>query len=199
MTYNTSRRVCVRMHRFLKELDQQRTTIDFHSRDPKRLAYNLREAMYACEFHSDFKKYVGLRDYYTFHVMNDRVRARFKGVPEPQVRYLEVERKAQKAGPKDTEDLLREIDELGGAYQETLDTLPIPKVETLSEAIGASLRYGEACRELHFPDLRLSAQDMGRLYRWAREKEWKLVDNLEGGITLTKKKVDPELVWTPEN
>lgn len=191
--YNVSKATCVRMKRYLEQL-QLEETMEFPSDDPEKLAYRIREAVYASAFHPEFKHFARFRYLYRFEILKDRVRAKVM-LPEKAT--------AQPEGLDDsvddlTPDKVAEIDNFGKKIRDVLSTVTVTNVEELSGILGAVLKYGKENPEIYFPNAVLEEADLDRLWRWASVKGWKIVNNEDAGVTLTKKDVPEEVTWQPK-
>lgn len=213
MPYNTSRGVVVRMEQFLITLDESRGTVDFKTKDPKRLAYNLRESIYASAYHADFKKYAALRLVFRLHIIEPTIlRARYIPVGEPIraiVRDISPKKEKGRRGPRrrlvtlpgqDPIPIMSEADAhfAGEEVVESLKGTTVQSVVDLAGIIGAMMHYGRTL-EVYFPDARLDENQLGRLYRWATGFKWKLIEHDGVGVTLSRRADTPEeITWKPK-
>ena len=193
MGYGTSRRIVIRMLGHLKVLEK-RATIQFAAENPSRLAYALREALYASQFYPDMKRFWELRRKYRFDVREGCVVARYEEIDKPldEFEFAVVDAKVIGETPASR------ADDLGAIAQEALSQATLPGVSTLDAVIGGVLKYSAQCEEVYFPDAILTEAEKERLYRWATGDGWKIVDNEEEGITLTQKGVPEAIVWKPK-
>jgi len=181
------------MEEFLRELHDAQTTIDFFTNEPETLAYKLREAMYAAQHHKDFLHVGRLRGKYKFISMEAKVRAQWMQIEKPQLRFLD-----RPGGKREVVTESPAEASFGGFMSDTLDTVPVPEVRELMGVLAATMKYISANEEVYFPNAKLRESELRRLNVWAREQGLKIINNDDRGITLTKKKVDEELVWQPE-
>ncbi len=194
--YNTSLATCLRMESYLRELHDAQTTIDFFTNEPDVLARRLREAIHAAQFHKDFQHVGRLKGKYKFLAMETKVRARWLDVAKPQMRFLDRPGGAKAEAAASTSPAEAEF---GAFMSHTLDTVPVPEVRELMGVLAATIKYIPANEEVYFPNVILRESELRRLYVWANEKGLKIINNEDRGITLTKKKVDEDLVWQPED
>ena len=191
--YNKSLATCERMSKYLTELVEARTTVDFFIHNPRSLAYRLREAMYACQFHQNFQHVARLKSSYKFLVYGDKVRARWMEIESPQVRII-VERvsEGQTTSPDSEADLF------GRHIREALTTVDVPNVTNFMEVLGAAMKYLGANPEVYFPNVELDNSELRRLFTWAKAKELKLIYDPDAGLTITEKDIDEDIAWKPE-
>lgn len=172
---------------------EKKATIKFNTEDPHRLAYWLREGLYAAEYHEPFRHLAALRDLYRFEVHRGCVIARY----EPLVRREDVD-----LATVDAEILSQSPDgiaaEMGEIMDAALSSTSLVGIVTLDEIIGGALKYGKAVEEIHYPDARLDEVELARLWRWTSVEGWKIIDSEEAGITLTQRDVPSEICWTPK-
>ncbi len=193
--YNRSLATCLRMEEYLRELHDAQTTLDFFTNQPEVLAYKLREAMYAAQYHKDFLHIGKLRGKYKFLALDAKVRARWMSVDKPQMRFLDRPGPTGEARSPDSP----EEAQFGDFMSRTLDTVPVPEVRELMGVLAATMKYIPANEEVYFPNAILRESELRRLYVWAKEQGLKIINNEDQGVTLTKKKVDEELVWQPDD
>jgi hypothetical protein len=192
--YATSRRTVIRMLGHLKVLEK-RATIQFAAENPSRLAYAIREALFAAQFYPDFIRFKELRKKYRFEVREGCVIARYeemdKSVDEFEFAVVDAKVIGETAASR--------ADDLGALAQEALSTATLPGVSTLDAVIGGTIKYSPQCEEVYFPDAILTENEKERLFRWAVGEGWKIIDNEEDGITLTQKGVPEAIVWKPSD
>lgn len=207
MPYNVSKGVVVRNHRYLQDMAEAKRTLMWPSADPKRLAYRIREAMYATQYHDEFKGLVWLRDFYEIGVEQGAVRARWMGPEhegEPFKRKGGLKR-GQPSPPTNGKGYPLPP-ELGG-YQSgaiphdppmgPLAVMELRDVTTLEGVVGAGIRFKEEAEEIKLPSAILGHDAKMKLWRWGQTSGWRFIDHEEDGITLTRKPVDEELLWSP--
>lgn len=194
----------------MEALLTEQATMLLHTESPKRLSYRLREAIHSSRFHEALNKYIILGVWYSFEEHKDWVRARYKG--SSQVEKIEVRptdtrasRKLKKQPDKIGEPLpeptltAEELASIGQEVKDALDTCILPNISNLAGVVEGTKRFGNRVLEVFFPEATLSQGDLARLYRWTSEKGWAIIDQEEGGLTLTRKEVDEELTWKPKN
>lgn len=193
----------------MEALLTEKATMLFHTASPSRLSYRLREGIYASKYHDDTTKYLILRVWYSFEVHDRWVRARWMGSSDVD----KVEVKPSDTGasrrlrtprtPSDPKPLVEsvlseeELAQIGKEVKETLDTCILPNISNLAGVVEGANRFGVKVLEVFFPEAVLSKGDLTRLYRWATEKGWAIIDHEDGGLTLSRKDVEEELKWTP--
>ncbi len=192
MGYGTSRRIVIRMLGHLKVLEK-RATIQFAAENPSRLAYALREALFASQFYPDMKHFWVLKKKYRFDVRDGCVIARYEEIDRDIGEFEFAVVNAKIIG----ETPASRADDLGAIAQEALSMATLPGVSTLDAVIGGAIKYSPQCEEIYFPDAVLTEAEKERLYRWATGEGWKIVDNEDEGITLTQKGVPEAIVWKP--
>jgi hypothetical protein len=172
---------------------EKKVTVRFNTADPQKLAYWLREGLFAARYHDAFRHIAQLSTLYRFEVHPGSVIARY----EPSLRSEDVE-----MARVDAEILSQDPDaiasEMGDILDAALSSTTLVEVTNLDEIIGSAIKYGKAVEEIVYPDARLSEDDMGRLFRWASVEGWKIVDQEEAGITLTQREVPVEICWRPK-
>lgn len=176
MPYNTSEAAAMRMKRYLDDMKDGRNVIRWPTREPKRLARQIREAMAAARFQATEKEksawmpYLDLRFFYQIRSRDDYVEAKWIG-PED--------------GPK-------------------MESAKIPKpmevegVRDLQSVVGAILDMEQDAIEVHFPDAQLTQDGLLTLHKWCEKNSWTLIDEQENGVTITQRDVDDILAWDPE-
>ena len=144
---------------------------------PEKLAYLIREAIYASRFHEDLRHYAEIWPFYQLKVGKDHVMAYWTGI-----------------GPMPGEGEVM-------ASVIKLETSIMDRVEVLGsheflDVIGTLINAGEAT-ELYFPHTKLEPDAMVQLYEWCTGRGWRMIDHADEGMTVTKKSVDPEIEWRP--
>lgn len=177
MTYNTSRACVLRMKGYLETMFAGRRSLTWPSREPEKLARRIREAMKAVQHHPEFKHYIPLKTWYTLHARSGFVEARFLG---------------QEEGVEPGVEALSTV--------KALEDLTLPDLTDLQSIVGAAIMYVEKTEELVFPDALLSYNDKLTLFKWTKQGEggWKFIDRDDAGVVLTRKSVNPILLWRPE-
>lgn len=64
--------------------------------------------------------------------------------------------------------------------------------------VGAAIKLGAQTDEVHFTNADLSKEESKTLYTWTQTNDWTYIDHYDGTLTLTKSKVDADLIWRPE-
>ena len=196
--YKTTRDIFTRHEQTLKILLENRVTHIFHTENPRRIAYQLREAISVAGLYDDLRAYAALRDLYSFELHPGFVRARWRGddaITKVEIQADSVE--ADRSGEKELSNDELEVE--GKLFKEKLDVATLPNLTTLSGVIEGVLRFGPRVLEVYCPDARLEEDDLARLFRWAKEKGWTLIDNEDAGLTLPHKDVPEELRWSPSS
>lgn len=173
MSYNLSINVCKRNRRYYEELDQARGTDvswPVKSREEAlKFARRLREAFSAAAHHPDYAKYAELRDMYEFQARDGWVRAYWMG-------------------PRD--------DDIGSATRP--ERMELGEAESVMAVVGAAIKFKERADEIYFPNAVLEDRmDKVKLWRWCQQASWKYIDQYDAGLTLTRRQVDPVLLFDP--
>lgn len=174
MGYNTSIGPPRRMEEYLNRLLENRETVDFAADDPPSLAYKLREAIHASGYHDRYEHFEKLGELYEFKALDGRVRARYIGPEDP--------------------DIVEGVEETPPSQPMT-----IQEAQDLTSVVGAAMEVADKTDEIRFPNAILGETMKERLYGWATENGWKIIDHEEAGITLTKRDVADSIVWRPED
>lgn len=191
MGYNTTIGPPRRMEAYLKKLLNRKETIRFATDDPHSLAYRLREAIYASQFHEKYEEYYKLRDMYTFRDKGDHVLADYQRVFP--VEAIEGEDEAPELEDIEPEDAPEyRPDDEGPTKME------VPEAESVMEVVNVAINRGEEYRELVFPNATLMAQHLERLHGFTESNDWKIISHGEDGVTLTREQVPDEITWTPD-
>jgi hypothetical protein len=194
--YKVSREAFEEVRPTLSILLENRATHILHTEVPRRVAYALRQGIHASAFFDDLQEFSALRKMYSFETHPGFVRARWRGVDD--IEKVEVRpgpAPADRSGRSKVSDSELEVE--GQPFKEKLDIATLPNLETLSGIIDGVNRFGQRVLEVYFPDAHLNEDEMARLYRWASEKGWTLIDNEDAGLTLTHKDVEEGVKWTP--
>lgn len=187
MGYNLTKHSILRNLTQLEQLAQAQASLRFDSLRPERLAANLREAILACAHNQDEYKYLhdALNGRYRFKVEKNHIIAEFVGDVN-QAKGKEVKEKSLESRPEGRR-------------------LSIPEKKTISMALSlmdvmaAAYRFEED-EELYFPNSILDENDRLALYNWTQEEDnsWQYIDQMDKGLTLTKKEVPDEILWRPD-
>lgn len=183
MAYNKSKNAVVRMRRYLDDMVAMRT-ITWVSPNPEVLARRIREALAASELYRDtWPQYIGLKPQFQIRAKQGYVEAKFLmeglipvGLPEGG-----------------------QANVIGG-----IASVPVPRVidtmMDLAGIVGTAIELAQKTNELTFPKVSLSYADKLKLYRWTKEDKtgWKFIDQLEEGITLTRRPVGSIYLWEPD-
>jgi hypothetical protein len=193
MPYNRSKSTIIRNERYLQDMHEAKRTIMWPSANPKRLAYKIREALWATQYHEDFAHYRYLRSFFEIALETGAVRARYMG--ENHARPVHVEANGKKTFSREAGD--------GPAVmvappESPLAAMNLKDVHTLEAAVGAAIRFRETAEEIKLPECALSMEDKRKLWTWGQTSGWSFIDHEEEGITLTRRLVDPDLLWSPE-
>ena len=195
--YKTTRDIFTRHEQTVKILLENRVTHIFRTENPRRIAYQLREAIHVAGLHDDLEAYAALRDLYSFELHPGFVRARWRG--EVEITKVEIQAdsvEADRSGGKELSNDELEVE--GKPFKDKLDVARLPNLFTLSGVIEGVKRFGPRVLEVYCPDAKLTEDELARLFRWAKEKGWTLIDNEDAGLTLTHKDVPEELRWIPK-
>ena len=185
MPYNKSIKAVARAQTQLEQLYRSRKTIDWATKNPSRLAYQLREAIYAAQFHNKYRHFSELKYIYEFQQLNGSVRAHYMGLDVPESLIQEIETPVDNAGT----DV--------GAPE--MPPTQLDSVSSLREIIGAMVSLGDVSHEVFFPDAVLQDDDLRRLYDWSTETGWSLISHEGAGVTLTRRTVSKELLYDPSD
>lgn len=180
MAYNKSIRAVVRAQKQLEQLYRSRKTIDWATKNPSKLAYQLREGVHAAQFHDEFRHLSELKYIYEFQQLNGSVRAKYMGLDVPK-------------------SLTSEIPDAAGTDIGAPEMPPtrLDSVSSIREIVGAMVSLGDVAQEVFFPDATLSQDDLRRLHTWATETGWSLISHEGAGVTLTRRTVSEELLYEP--
>lgn len=171
MSYSIRKENIDRLGDFLDILvDSQADQVAFECHDSTRFAYKLRQAFFAARHHAAYSMYHNLQDDY-------QVLAKVGHV---------VCKRVQKDG------------EHFRVEAATVGTLQLSEITTLTGVFGAAIRFKNV-EELWFPSVTLIPETKLRVYEWTAERDWQFIDHHGEGLTLTKKEVDKDLPWTPED
>lgn len=160
-----------RMAHYLEILtESEMDKIFFESDNPSQLAYRLREAIFTAGKYTEFSQFQRLSGEYKVSVLINGVEC-VRSVRDGQ----HVASPARKVG-----------------------TVHLPEITSLTGLLGAAIRFGHA-DELVFGNVSLHSGDKLRLYEWTGQRDWQYIDHEGAGITLTKREVDEDLLWEPED
>ena len=178
MGYNLTRHVIRRNRPQLDQLYELKESVRFHTSNPVRLAYKIREAIAACGEFEELEDYFTVLSCYTIRAESQAVVASYSevhvGVPLGEVPRTE--------DPEPVEQSKRSDPEALGL------------VDVLAELVG-NVRI----EEVHFPNVRLAVEDKLKLFKWTEESEWSYIDHEDRGITVTGIEVPSGLAWSPED
>lgn len=148
--------------------------------------------MYATQFHDEFKGYRYLRDFYEIALESGAVRARY--MAEPQGNAARIYTPFDGDGPQPAEPA-------GGPFvtpvETPLNVMTLKDVNTLAGVVGAAIKFREEAEEVRFPHALLSLEEKKKLWQWGQTSNWRFIDHEEEGITLTRRPIDEELLWSP--
>ena len=182
MGYNLKVTACRRMLPFMKKMLVTRKTIEWASENPAALSYKIREAIAASANHERYKPYAELKYLYRIRQRPGVVIAEWQG----DTAEVEV---AIELGL--VEDVEAEV------LESLQPTMNVTNASSLKEVVGATVAYSDS-REIYFPNARLDLADMTRLYQFSSEKAWSIINHFDAGLTLSRRKIDPAIVWSPE-
>lgn len=197
MGYSKARSAVERVLPILNELYYKRQTVSLAASDSVALAYKLREAIYASQFHKDLEHLTGLKTMYEFRQMPGRVMCSFLGVDHSVVPALYTEEAAAPA--EEVKEFYAQVTPIRSEEPEP-SKMQLPDVETLHGVVGAVLRFGGTHEEIYFPDALLTEEEKEKLLSWCEssDAEWGFIDHETAGITLTRAEIAEELLWTGE-
>lgn len=174
MAYNTSKHCVVRMKRYLNDMAEAKKTITWPASDPRKMAYHIREAMYASQRYPEFKAFHGLRDWYRISPRQGWVEAEYLGLDEG-------DRPAKVNIP---------------------ERLTVGEVEDVHGVVGACIKFAEKADEIYFPNVKkLKEEEKLAVHQWGKGSSppWQLIDHEEAGVTMTRKQgVNEMFIWRPE-
>jgi len=183
MGYKLTTNPVKRQLHLLEQLAASRETLSIPTTNPRRLAYKIREAIAAAGEHSQYE------------TLHSSISGRFK--------FREV------TGAVIADCVEPDLPTIGMPIGEPSPSLPparpekktLPDAATLIEVLAGALKFPDES-ELFFPGISLKTTERLKLYNWAEPKGWKYIDHSagdgEGGLTLTKREVAEEILWTPE-
>lgn len=171
MSYSLNKQNIDRLISYLDILvESQAMEIGFECEDSTKLAYKLREAFFASRHYPEYEKYHTLQGDY-------KILARVHNV---------ICKRIEKGGKH-----FRVEQVIVGAMQ-------LPEITQLTGVFGAAIRFPHV-EELWFPNVNLIPESKLRVYEWTAERDWQYIDHHGSGITLTKKEVEEDLLWSPED
>lgn len=170
MPYNTSKAVVNRSKAYLDAMLAGRKTLTWPTDKPQKLAYRIREVLYAVRKHAEYEAYHDLPDFYRIRVRQGYVEAEYLGP------------------------------ELNATTPYIPTTMDIPQVEEVHGVVGACIKFGSKSDEIHFPNAILEDGERLALYRWGQGEtpKWKLISHEDKGVTMTRRKVESVFLWEPE-
>lgn len=180
MSYSRTPRKLNRMRPYLNELraaDAAATDVSWPSHDPQKLAYDLRDCLASTRLFPEFVTFSPLAERYEIRVKPGRVQAH-RLVPDSK-----APREEEAVKPLTPTALLE-----------------LKDINDLPSLIGAAIHFREQADELTFPLAVLDTHDKNTLWAWCRASEvgWKMIDHDEAGITLTRREVPDDVLFTPE-
>jgi hypothetical protein len=150
--------------------DSSAEAIVFPCEHSGQFAFQLRQAFFAARHHDEFGLYHGLKDDYRVHA----------GIAQVTCKRVQ----------KDGEHFRVDAAIVG--------QLRLEEITSLTGVFGAAIRFKNV-EELWFPSCNLIPKDRLRVYEWTASRDWQYIDHLGSGMTLTKKEVDEDLLWSPED
>lgn len=219
MVYSKTKTTIKKSLEFLHQLLNADAEVVFETDNPHMTAYFLREAIYASQFHPEYKEFEKLREMYSFSVQPGRVvayrtRSRRPTVSRVVVNPLgkapdRIERKKARQtedppkishSEKPEESKPHPMEAAAREVAEAVETAELAGVRSLTAILEMTLTYGRKSKEIYYPDATdLSQEDLKRLWRWCEEYEWKIIWQEDKGLTLTKKEVPNDIVWSPDS
>jgi hypothetical protein len=171
MPYNISKAVVNRSRRYLDEMLNNPRTITWPAVSPRKLAYKVREALFAAKRHKDFAIY---------HLLHDNFRIReYPG-------YVE----AEYIGPP--------VNALGTTI---VEGVTVEEATDIRGVVGAVIKYGVTVDEIRFPNVRATDEELAIVYKWGMNEKpiWRLISHEDNGITMTRRQgLDEIFFWKPE-
>lgn len=76
-------------------------------------------------------------------------------------------------------------------------TVDLPITSSMG-VVGAAIKLGAQTEEIHFTNANLSDTERKTLYNWTQSNDWTYIEHYDNTLTLTKEKVDEDLIWRPE-
>lgn len=171
MPYNTSKAVVNRSRHYLDEMLHNPRTLTWPAVSPRKLAYQLREAVYAAKRHKEFAIYHPLHDNFRFCEYPGYVEGKYIGPPVTPSGMVIVQ---------------------GITVEEATD---------IRGVVGAVIKYGASVDELRFPNVRATDEDLAVVYKWGMNEKptWRLISHEDSGITMTRRTgLDEIFFWKPE-
>lgn len=206
MGYNTSKKVVVRNIKILRRLAAERKTFSVEVRPAsvKRRYYEIREALEAVKHHEEYKEFHHLGVLYELVKGKASIKFRYKAKTADELTAEEIaEILAASKRDYESRKASRESIELSEnppePVKETVkESKKVSDVHDFIQIISAVAALSTTCDELYFPDAYLEDNERLRLYEWCKESGWKYIDHEGAGITLTRKDIDPFILWEPE-
>lgn len=186
MGYSRSKKVIVRHLEQLEALAEAKETRVFPTEAPGRLAYKLREAVYACQFHEEYKKLHRIHFLFAFKEEADQVVAEYKAPPNPLI--------PKATGSPNVKSAQEPVEEEEADPTPQLLRRSVSDAYDLMDVLGATMASPEV-EEFHFPNATLPLDEKKLLFNWAKEKEWNYIDHDDAGLTITKAEVPEEILW----
>ena len=157
------------------------TELFWSHEEPQKLAYRVREAIHAARWHNDYAQLANAGRHARICIEEGGVRVVW-GVPlSPYGGPVTPPTKASSSTKT----------------PDTSASITVPGNITVLEIVGTALGCEMHVNEIYFPEAKPTEEELYNLYVWARKHHWKVIDNLDRGVTLTKRVVDPMLEYTP--
>ena len=222
MAYTKHPKSILRVQTYLDDMLEKKTNLEFKTDNPPRLAYLLRQALHCVPLFDGFQHYFELVNTYSFTTQDDAVWAKYipsynahvgrqgKATILPERKNEDIreisftEFRAQELGITFVDKVFDRRTLTGGREASAPEKLTIDMAITSPHAIiGAAIKYGETNQEIYFPYATMDEGQLTRLSAWTHTTStdslpaWQLIDHEGAGLTLTRKEVAKELVWTP--
>lgn len=201
MAYKLTRHSVLRNKPQLDQILASKGLVRFHTNNPAGLQRNIHEALAAAAEFPEFRHY------------SDRIKGKYsirtkKGMVlvEPKdpvvVTKTEVlgEDRYEEVQPSPTVEPILPTDSPSSNIIPTEPKSETSQASTLPEVLMAILQAGDDLTDLIFPAASgLSLDEKRRLNKFCLDKKINFIDQEESGLTLTRRPVDPELLWREEN
>lgn len=176
MGYNKSLASVERMLVYLRQIARARLrgeNLEWTTDNPVDLAHKLRQALYAAQHHKPYNHFGRLRSHIQFRVRK----------PDTVIgKWMDL-------------DLLNEamLEE-----SEIVQEIKVDYEASLLDIIGEVSSQPLTLEQAYFPRAVLPTDEMKRLFDWATENDWAIINHEDAGLTLTKRPIDKEIAWRPE-
>lgn len=181
MGFNKSEKAILRVKRYLDDMLSGQHTVSWPSSAPRKLQRMIYDGMHAVEGKKEYNLYWNLRLWYRIRVKDGYVEAEWRGVGIiPSLPGIADDIPRTTIVPVET----REFKDIG----------------TAEGIVGVVISYNHQCNEMYFPDaIELSDHELNTIYIWLSKEhpEWKLINQVDHGVTVTKRDVNPIYYWHP--